>query len=1088
MIADGVGGTCGVVPAVHGSDHPSVAEILDAAGVQGGLVVHLGCGDGKLTATLRATESFVVHGLDTNADNVARARRHIRSLGLYGPVSADRFDGRHLPYADNLVNLVVASGGCQAEREEVLRVLAPGGVALFLNRKSKIGDRKWTKPWPDEIDEWTHYLHAADNNAVAQDTRVGPPRHLQWKAGPLYCRSHETDPSVCAMVSAGGRIFYILDEGPIGIVDPRLPSRWILVARDAFNGVLLWKRPVPEWGWREWSPSWKSREWTRIKGARLQIPRTVPRRLVAVADKVYVTLGYRRPVSVLDAATGNLLQTLDATGGAEEILFNDGILVLSTATAEKTAQTRNGATDESRHVMAVRPKSGLVLWRQTTNAVAVQTLAAAHGRVVYHNTKELVCLDVLTGDELWRATCPAADNLRNATNATMLRNDVVFFLAGRGLTAFSTKTGKVLWDKAGHGQLVGGPALYLIDDLVWYGGAEQRFPARNTYRDLLPNGPVDTWVEKKGHDPLTGKVVRSVRAENLFSCGHHYRCYRSKATERYILWPKRGVEFLDLKGRNFDRCDWLRAPCRLGVMPSNGLLYVPPHQCFCYPGARIDGFNALAAERKSKSPEVKESKGETRLEKGPAYGKTGNRKSAIENPNAWPTFRRDSRRSGSSPTRVATDLQPAWERTVGGKLSAPVLADGKLFVASIDAQTVHCLDASDGQELWTHTTGGRVDSPPTICTFVVPPSGGPDEAGKNANQEPPKGGTTNSLCLFGSGDGWVYCLRAADGVLMWRFRAAPIHCSVVCFGQVESAWPVHGSVLVENGTAYFAAGRSSFLDGGIHVYGLDVETGDIRHHTQLEGPYPKLPDEKGRPHDMEGALPEVLVSQGGSIFMQQIQFNKRLERQETPRFTRMGDRKMGRHLFCTTSLLDDTWWNRSYWMYSGLWPGFYFGQAAPKSGQMLVFDDTRTYSVEVYNQPRHMFFPGKHNVRLVADDNDSEPVLKGEAANWDKGPGFSRARPPLWEIDVPVLVRALVLADDKLFAAGLPNVLDPEDPLAAFEGRKGGLLWAVSAADGNKLAEFALESPPVFDGLIAANGRLFVCALDGRVLCLGQKE
>ena len=38
-------------------------------------------------------------------------------------------------------------------------------------------------------------------------------------------------------------------------------------------------------------------------------------------------------------------------------------------------------------------------------------------------------------------------------------------------------------------------------------------------------------------------------------------------------------------------------------------------------------------------------------------------------------------------------------------------------------------------------------------------------------------------------------------------------------------WPVHGSVLVENDTVYFAAGRSSFLDGGIYLFGLDVATG-----------------------------------------------------------------------------------------------------------------------------------------------------------------------------------------------------------------------------------------------------------------------
>ena len=61
-------------------------RILEATGVKGGLIVHLGCGDGTLTAALRANDRYLVHGLDTDAERAAKAREHIRSLGLYGPV------------------------------------------------------------------------------------------------------------------------------------------------------------------------------------------------------------------------------------------------------------------------------------------------------------------------------------------------------------------------------------------------------------------------------------------------------------------------------------------------------------------------------------------------------------------------------------------------------------------------------------------------------------------------------------------------------------------------------------------------------------------------------------------------------------------------------------------------------------------------------------------------------------------------------------------------------------------------------------------------------------------------------------------
>jgi SAM-dependent methyltransferase len=166
----------GALAAAEPSDGPSerdgARQILDATAIRGGLVVHVGCGDGKLTAALRASDAYLVHGLDADAGNVRAARQHVRSLGRYGPVSVDSFDGKRLPYVDNLVNLVVAEDLGRLSMGEVMRVLAPNGAAYVGE------DGHWTrsvKPRPGEIDEWTHYLHDASNNAVAHDTVVGPP-------------------------------------------------------------------------------------------------------------------------------------------------------------------------------------------------------------------------------------------------------------------------------------------------------------------------------------------------------------------------------------------------------------------------------------------------------------------------------------------------------------------------------------------------------------------------------------------------------------------------------------------------------------------------------------------------------------------------------------------------------------------------------------------------------------------------------------------------------------------------------------------------------------------------------------------------
>jgi outer membrane protein assembly factor BamB len=75
---------------------------------------------------------------------------------------------------------------------------------------------------------------------------------------------------------------------------------------------------------------------------------------------------------------------------------------------------------------------------------------------------------------------------------------------------------------------------------------------------------------------------------------------------------------------------------------------------------------------------------------------------------------------------------------------------------------------------------------------------------------------------------------------------------------------------------------------------------------------------------------------------------------------------------------------------------------------------------------------------------------------------------------------------DRLFVAGPPDVMDAKDPLGAFEGRLGGLLYAVDATSGKKVSELKLDSPPVLNGIAAANGRLFVATTDGRLVCLAK--
>ncbi|MBM3892384.1 MAG: methyltransferase domain-containing protein, partial [Verrucomicrobia bacterium] len=382
---------------------------LKASGIKGGLVVHLGCGDGRLTAALRSNERYTVHGLDADAAKVRTARGFIQSRGCYGPVSVEQWSGPMLPYADNLINLVVVSGECRVTSDEIMRVLAPNGVALFTDTQYAIRNTR-TKPRPANIDAWTHFLHDAGNNAVARDTVVGLPRALQWVAPPLWLRSHETPSGIEALVSSGDRLFYFFDEGLVGITDQRLPERWSLVCRDAFNGRFLWKRPLGKWGWPEWASSrFLTQDWTTITGGRTVVPDQNQRRLVADGDRLYATLAFDAPLSILDAATGETLATVEGTAPVREIICAEGVVVTYSAPHTPDApagKARKGGKRAAREpdaqgtLRGVDGKTGKVLWK-TDAAITPLSLACDQGRVLYLSRGRLFAQDLRTGEKKW---------------------------------------------------------------------------------------------------------------------------------------------------------------------------------------------------------------------------------------------------------------------------------------------------------------------------------------------------------------------------------------------------------------------------------------------------------------------------------------------------------------------------------------------------------------------------------------------------------------------------------------------------------------------------------------------------------------
>jgi len=1052
------------------------ARATGAEGIDGGVVVVIGCGDPANLVELAENEAVLVRALDTDPALIARARESILERGAYGRVSVGEFDGKHLPYADELVNFIATRGVRFAvAEEEMLRVLVPGGRAL-------IGERKVVKPLDSRLDDWTHFLHGPGNNAVSRDKVVGPIGSLKWKCGPLWSRSHEITSSLNILVSSGGRVFYVVDEAITSITTPDIPEKWALVARDAFNGKLLWKMPLPEW---------RSRLGQKL--SLRSVPPTAQRSLVADGNRLHVSPLLGAPIHELDAATGKVLRTFEDTVGVREFVRVGDSLVLIHAKPEDKGQGSVARLDL---------KSGKLVWSAARDKYKGESLAASGKYAIYQNGKELVCLAFTNGKELWRSgPVEEGKKLLKVGQAThIVHDDLVLECGSNLIVARKGETGEVLWQAPGGGKAMRGQDGFVARGCLWHAAGDQIV----------------------GYDLQTGEPARTVDPSDVQSDGHHLRCYRAKATENFLITQYRGVEFIGIDGQPNAQTDWTRGACSLGVVPANGLLYVPPNPCFCYPGVKVTGLNAYGAIRKPKGIEVA-----ARLTKGPAFGAGKAARSAgapSKTDDQWPTYRHDPARHGSTVGAVPKRISEKWQADLGGRVSPPVMAGGMVYVAVKDRHSVCALDAESGDVVWRFFTGARVDSPPTIH---------------------------QGCAYFGSADGHLYCVTADDGELVWKFRAAPEERMIMVMDQLESAWPVHGSVLVKNDVVYCTAGRSTMLDGGVWLYGLNAATGEVLYQSNIDTLTRTRTDTDGKPavpsYVMDGSHSDILVCEGGRIHMGTMMFDLQLKRLETPhsmdkdesteamdiskagyitpdqelrksgyenyrsfhryqerawpemtkeykeRFggVNLGDMEMTLHIAPTAGFLDETWFNRTYWMYSARWPGWYHAHRGAKTGHLLVVGKEQTYALQAYperNMQSPLFTPGGKGYLIVADSNDNEPVMDHKTRGATKGLGYTRGKPPEWHDWVPIRVRGMVEAGDVLYMAGVPDEVPEGDPMAAFEGRRGAILRGVSAEDGTIVMERRMEAPPVFDGLIAAGGCLFIATEDGRVHCFGPAK
>ena len=179
----------------------------------------------------------------------------------------------------------------------------------------------------------------------------------------------------------------------------------------------------------------------------------------------------------------------------------------------------------------------------------------------------------------------------------------------------------------------------------------------------------------------------------------------------------------------------------------------------------------------------------------------------------WPMYQHDAERSGFTAESLPDDLRtqwvhtlpatprPAWprsDRMMFDRAAQPIVAEGLVFFGDSVDCSIHALDAKSGREKWTFPTRAPVRFAPVYH---------------------------DGRLFATSDDGFLYCLKAADGSLIWKKRGGPADELILGNDRMISRWPARGGAVIRDGVLYFAAGI--WPSDGVSLYALEPATGKI---------------------------------------------------------------------------------------------------------------------------------------------------------------------------------------------------------------------------------------------------------------------
>ena len=787
----------------------SFAErIIRWSGTNRGLCAFVGSDESGVLEVTQKTEMLVtVRVANQQAAERLRAMADKQGFGIDRLV-VEQGNLNVLPFVDHLVDAVIIPTADQKALEslaatEVVRCLRPHGLAIVGNPNADATSIPQLEDWAkrggataiEPIDdmagtwirmskpalagagEWTHWENGPDNNPVSQDQVIKAPYMTQFLAEPYYIGM----PAITTI--AGGRTFLAI--GHIAHHRREWDMLNKVIARNGYNGALLWERPLPE-GYL--------------------VHRSA---FIATPDTFYMIDD--DGCLLLDPRNGKEKGRLTIPGLFGEwkwMSLIDGVLYALAGRPEPGTETTKGDrtyggwswADLSKGYYGKRIPFGFgdtlaafdvkeqqLLWSHTEGSLIDSRGMSMEGEQVYLYCpdKHLRALDRMTGEVKWtNADSRTLDLIerpgQGLTSTPGFRTASISVATPKALViqgqtrmnviGVSPEDGQLLWSKQ---KITNNPnAIYLDDQLI------------------LGVGPGGSHVRI---DPESGDVQEDLKFRKT-------ACTRLTASSDSLFCRGEGTLRFDRSSGRLLIDGGARPGCNDGAIPANGLLYIGPWQCDC--NLSLIGQVTKCSAGDFRFDHV--ARKEDRLEISEKPTPQSDASETIED---WPTLRGDNQRSASSPVAVISTAEPKWQFRPerANTPTAPTSAGDLVFVGGSDGK-VRALEVDGGAVRWEFAIPAPIKQPPTFWMGRI---------------------------LFGGGDGFAYCLDATTGRQLWRFRAAPVERHIMVYGQLGSTWPVHSGVLVRDGVAYFAAG---IIDhDGTYVYALDAETGHLQWQNNSSG-------------------------------------------------------------------------------------------------------------------------------------------------------------------------------------------------------------------------------------------------------------